>query len=89
MQGGSEAAFPGRHDDEQGKIIEAWKDTEADEMKKELNEMNASIEKPKLKGKEKGKGGGKTGKTKGKDGEKKGKGKGSGDESESRVGLWQ
>ena len=88
MQGGSEAAFPSRHDDEQGKIIEAWKDTEADEMKKELNEMNASTEKPKLKGKEKGKGkGGGKGKAKGKYGEKKEKGKGSGDES--RVGLWQ
>eukprot|EP00985_Skeletonema_marinoi_P016456 scaffold8866_cov150-Skeletonema_marinoi.AAC.1 len=73
VQGVSEAAFPSKHDDVQGAIIDGWKDTEADEMKKELQEMNQSTEKPKVKGR-------------GKDGVKKGKGKGKGVNDESGVG---
>ena len=78
MQGVSETAFPSKHDDVQGEIVDGWKDSEADEAAKELQEMNASTEKPKLKGKDKGKGKEKGGsnKSKGKDAEKKLRGKG-------------
>jgi len=81
MQGVSESAFPSKHDDVQGEIVDGWKDSEADEAAKELQEMNASTEKPKLKGKDKGKGKGEGGskKSKGKEEKKKLRGK----------GLWQ
>ena len=70
LQVATEATL-GKNDDEQGAIVDGWKNSEVDEMMKDLQEMNQSDKKPKLKGKQKGKG---KGKVEGKKGKSKSKG---------------